>query len=133
MVFWLRFKGLRLISVACVGNAKYIPLLERQLGKAGTGWLVGRAMTYADVLCLEVLEELVLAAPGCLTGYPLACAFHAAAAADARMAAFLASDWQVQGPLHVDSPLLCAVCLSQIRWPRSVQDGIEEYKATPAE
>ena len=117
-------------------------------------------MAYADVLCLEVLEQLVLASPGCLEGgrrrsshshttmcillvvdhikytwrrdndfnvhacvegYPLAGAFHIAAAADARMAAFLVSDRRKSKVRHAfGPPLFSALCprRSLVRPPR---------------
>ena len=39
-------------------NAKYLPMLERQLAKTGTGFFVGDKFSYADYAAFECLEEI---------------------------------------------------------------------------
>ena len=74
------------------GNAKYLPFLECRLTKSGTGFLVCETATYADVLCLEVLDQIVGADSTCLAQFPLTHALYKAMVRMPRMAAFLDSD-----------------------------------------
>jgi len=89
-------------------NSKYLPFLERRISAAGSGWLVGSSMTYADVLFLEVAEQIVTADSVCLDSYPLCAALHQKMLGQARLAEFLKSD---------------------LRKSKS-QDGIAGYKKT---
>lgn len=100
------------------GNAKYLPMIERRLVKNNTGLLVGSTVTYADVLCFEVLDLILTAdeeakqdglgeADGLLDNFPMARGLYNALLGEPRIAAFLASD----------------------RHKSKTQDTIESYKS----
>lgn len=76
------------------GNARYLPIFERRLCRNGRmhDWLVGSSMSYADVLMLEVLEQVVQADPGCLDDFPAVKKLHQELKGVPRIAAWLQSD-----------------------------------------
>jgi glutathione S-transferase len=76
------------------GNARFLPILEQRLSRDGKAhdFLVGSAMTYADVLMLEVLEQIVPADPGCLAAFPGVQRLHQRLREVPRIARWLNSD-----------------------------------------
>ena len=71
-------------------NAKYLPRLERVLRENGTGLFVGKQLTYADILALEVLEEI--SPHETLDQYPCLRQLHVHVSSLPRIAAWLQSD-----------------------------------------
>ena len=76
------------------GNARFLPIFEQRLSREGKAqdFLVGSAMTYADVLMLEVLEQVVPADPGCLERFPGVQRLHQRLRGIPRIARWLGSD-----------------------------------------
>ena len=80
-------------------NAKYFPLFERLLKRALNGRrpaymmsYIGLELTYADIMLLEGLEQVLPRCPGCTDPYPLLKALHEHLRTLPKMSAFLGSD-----------------------------------------
>ena len=80
------------------GCEKYLPLFEKML--LGRAWLGGTTkLSYADVLALEVLEQLMegkhLTASGLVKAYPKVHAYYVRLRATPRLHAYLESDMRL--------------------------------------
>lgn len=74
-------------------STRYLPGFDDLLEQNGSGFLVGDALTHADIAVWDILDSMTAWVAGAtLDGYPRLAAFFAAIKARPRIAAYLASD-----------------------------------------
>ncbi len=77
-------------------NDRYLPGFDDLLQQNGTGFMVGDALTHADVAVWDILDSMTSWVKGAtLDGWPRVAEFYAGIKSRPRIAAYLASDRRV--------------------------------------